>query len=72
MARTDATTEVLKNGFSSSPVNKYGAGVYFARDPRLAHRFIRDSRYQQNAEIQIVPSRIVVGWWLVALADLRT
>ena len=69
---TDATRDVLKSDFSSSHVNmkfnKYGAGVYVARDPRRAHYFIRESRYyQHNAEIQIVLSRIVLGWCLVAL-----
>ena len=42
---TDRLDEVLRSGFSSGHVNvsfnKYGAGVYFSRDPRLAHFFLR-------------------------------
>ena len=51
---TDRLDEVLRSGFSSGHVNvsfnKYGAGVYFSRDPRLAHFFLRQARQDDHAE----------------------
>ena len=41
---TDAVNLVLEGGFRSSHAdlkkNKYGAGAYFARDPRCAQYFL--------------------------------
>eukprot|EP00931_Biecheleriopsis_adriatica_P016667 TRINITY_DN12230_c0_g1_i2.p1 TRINITY_DN12230_c0_g1~~TRINITY_DN12230_c0_g1_i2.p1 ORF type:complete len:518 (-),score=44.44 TRINITY_DN12230_c0_g1_i2:137-1531(-) len=63
---TDSVEEILKDGFSSGNVNlkfnKYGAGVYFARDPRMAQFFIRRSRNDLDAELQLLLCRVVVGW----------
>ena len=45
---TDAIEDVLRQGFKTSAVslkrNKYGVGVYFAPDPRLAAGQYRDVR----------------------------
>ncbi|CAK9071695.1 unnamed protein product, partial [Durusdinium trenchii] len=47
---TDAVDAVLENGFRISHAqldsrhNRYGVGVYFARDPRLAHHFAQMSK----------------------------
>jgi hypothetical protein len=62
----DHTEEILQNDFASSSVNlqlnNYGAGVYFARDPRLAHALVREVRRQSDAEFKILLCRVVVGW----------
>ena len=56
----------IDGGFSSGHVNlsfnKYGAGVYFSRDPRLAHFFLRQARQDDHAECKIILCRVVVGW----------
>lgn len=59
--------KVLQSGLSSAHVslssNKYGSGLYFARDPRLAQFFDRDARnLPPDAERKILLCRIIVGW----------
>ena len=49
--------EELREGFkishANSTHNRYGIGVYFARDPPLAHWFIRKLRSTQNMSMAI-------------------
>ncbi|CAK8994206.1 unnamed protein product [Durusdinium trenchii] len=65
---TDAVDAVLENGFRISHAqldsrhNRYGVGVYFARDPRLAHHFAQMSKSGKQTEIcQVILARVVVG-----------
>eukprot|EP00913_Durusdinium_trenchii_P009941 g9330.t1 len=64
----DAVDAVLENGFRISHAqldsrhNRYGVGVYFARDPRLAHHFAQMSKSGKQTEIcQVILARVVVG-----------
>jgi len=65
---TDAVDAVLENGFRISHANhsvkhnRYGIGVYFARDPRLAHFFVQGRRNEPPREMcQLILARVVVG-----------
>ncbi|CAE8684827.1 unnamed protein product [Polarella glacialis] len=62
---TAVVDEVLKSGFSSGNVNlrfnKYRAGVYFARDPRLAQFFAQSTRKTDDAELSLLLCRVAVG-----------
>ena len=42
--------------------NKYGSGSYFARDPRLAHYFVRGARSISGGRSKMILARVVVGW----------
>ncbi|CAE8647368.1 unnamed protein product [Polarella glacialis] len=70
---TDAVDAVLENGFRISHANldvrhnRYGLGVYFARDPRLAHYFAQSNRNKAvsaesaQQQQQLILARVVVG-----------
>lgn len=63
---TSATDEVLANGFdnnyTSLKFNKYGAGIYFAPDPRLSDFFIRSARLLPTAaDRRILLCRVACG-----------
>ena len=53
---TDHVEDIWKNGFSSSQVNlnlnKYDAGMYLVRNPRLARYCIRELRRRSGAEFK--------------------
>ena len=61
---TDAVQEVLNSGFNSSCANlrhnKYGSGSYFARDPRLAHYFVRGARSSSTRTFKLILARVVL------------
>lgn len=64
---TDAKTlgmllmDGFKTAYSSMTFNVYGAGLYFAPDPRLAHYFVRGQRGQRGQVIQLILARVAVG-----------
>ena len=61
---TDALDDVLSSGFkiqyASLDFNVYGAGNYFAPDPKLADFFIRPSR-GSSGEKKIILARVACG-----------
>ena len=63
---SDSVDAEATNGFdiahANLDFNMYGAGVYFASDPRLSHYFIRENRNRPHARCKQILARVVVGW----------
>ena len=47
--------------YASLEHNVYGAGVYFARDPRLPHHFARQHPDPEDGAFRLLLCRVVVG-----------
>eukprot|EP00933_Yihiella_yeosuensis_P005330 TRINITY_DN109824_c0_g1_i1.p1 TRINITY_DN109824_c0_g1~~TRINITY_DN109824_c0_g1_i1.p1 ORF type:complete len:392 (-),score=36.18 TRINITY_DN109824_c0_g1_i1:112-1287(-) len=62
---TDCSYDTVERGFSNAHTNlgfnMYGAGFYFAVDPKMAHYFIRNSRKDPSSECTVLLSRVAVG-----------
>lgn len=62
---SDAVDEEVEKGFDHAHTNMefnvYGAGIYFAVDPRHSHHFIRDVRGQPDACFRLILAQVAVG-----------
>ena len=58
----DAIEQTVDTGFdvahANMETNHYGAGLYVASDPRLAHFFCREARQCLGAQYQLILARV--------------